>query len=149
CSSGLWLDRYNHLYGQYLLVISWIILSLLVIVAASYWQTIYAYPNGGGSYIVSRENLGNTPGLISAAALLIDYVLTVSVSVASGLQNIMDVPLLAFLQINKHLVFYCVGAIALITFANLRGLRESGTLFALPVYTFITMCYVLIILGLT
>jgi amino acid transporter len=147
CSSGLWLSKLTSLYGQYTMTISWLILSLLVIVAASYWQTIYAYPNGGGSYIVSRKNLGTNFGLVAAAALLIDYVLTVSVSVASGLQNIKDVPELAFLHIGHHLVFYCVGAIALITFANLRGLRESGTLFAVPVYTFITMCYLLVLVG--
>jgi amino acid transporter len=132
CSSGLWLNSLSHLYGQYLMVISCLILGLLVVVAASYWQTIYAYPNGGGSYIVSRKNLGTTTGLVAAAALLIDYVLTVSVSVAAGLQNVMDVPVLSFL---------------LITFANLRGLRESGTLFAWPVYSFITMCYLLVLVG--
>ncbi len=147
CSSGLWLGSLSHLYGQYLMVISFLILALLIVVAASYWQTIYAYPNGGGSYIVSRQNLGTTTGLVAAAALLIDYVLTVSVSVAAGLQNVMDVPVLSFLHIGKHLALYSVGAILLITFANLRGLRESGTLFALPVYTFIAMCYLLVLVG--
>jgi len=147
CSSGLWLGGLSHLYSQYLMTISWLILGLLVIVAASYWQTIYAYPNGGGSYIVSRQNLGTNFGLVAAAALLIDYVLTVSVSVASGLQNVQDVPFLHFLHLRHHMVFYCVVVIILVTFANLRGLRESGTLFAVPVYTFIVMCYFLVLIG--
>jgi len=147
CSSGLWLPKFQALYGHYTMVISGLIFGLLVVVAASYWQTIYAYPNGGGSYIVSRKNLGTNAGLVAAAALLVDYVLTVSVSVAAGLQNIKDVPILSFLHLGQHLVFYCVGAIALITFANLRGLRESGTLFAVPVYTFIGMCYLLVLIG--
>jgi amino acid transporter len=147
CSAGLWLPEHAHLYGQYTMTISCLILFLLVVVAASYWQTIYAYPNGGGSYIVSRKNLGTTAGLVAAGALLIDYVLTVSVSVAAGLQNVQDVPLLAPLHIGQHQVLYCVGAIVLLTFANLRGLRESGTMFAIPVYTFITMCYLLVLVG--
>jgi amino acid transporter len=147
CSAGLWLPSHSGLYATYMMTISWIILGLLTIVAASYWQTIFTYTNGGGSYIVSKDNLGETPGLIAAAALLIDYVLTVSVSVASGLQNLENVPLFASWGISSHLVLYCCMAIGIITFANLRGLKESGSLFAIPVYTFIGMCYLLIIVG--
>jgi len=148
CGSGLWLPQHADLYARYMMTISWIILGLLAIVAASYWQTIFTYTNGGGSYIVSKDNLGETPGLIAAGALLIDYVLTVSVSVAAGLQNLKDVPLFSALRIEHHLVIYCCIAIGLITLANLRGLKESGNLFAIPVYTFIGMCYLMIIVGL-
>ena len=148
CSAGFGLPAQSALYNQYLLTISFLILGLLIVVVASYRQTIYAYPNGGGSYIVSRENLGTNFGLVAAAALLIDYTLTVSVSVACGLQNIKDVPMLSFMHITEHQVLYCVIAIGLLTFANLRGLRESGNLFALPVYTFIAMCALMIVIGL-
>ena len=147
CASGLWTQQHAAAYGQYAMMISFIIFGLIVVVAASYWQTIYAYPNGGGSYIVAKDNLGDNPGLLAAAALLIDYTLTVSVSVASGLQNLESVPLLAGFHIEHHMVAYCIIAIVALTFANLRGLKESGTLFAVPVYTFIVMCYVLIFVG--
>ena len=76
------------------MLITGLIVALLVIVVISYWQTIFGYPSGGGSYIVSKDNLGALPGLIAAAALLIDYVLTVSVSIASGVQNLGGIPFL-------------------------------------------------------
>jgi amino acid transporter len=147
CAAGLWLPEFHSRYSAYTMQISGAILILLIVVAASYWQTIFTYPNGGGSYTVSRSNLGTHAGLVAAAALLIDYVLTCAVSVASGLQNLESVPLFAGLHIERHIVLYCVAVIAFIVLANLRGLKESGYLFALPTYIFIAMCYLMIILG--
>jgi amino acid transporter len=146
--AGLWLPQFAAVYGQRTMHISWMIVIVLALVAVSYRQTIFAYPSGGGSYIVTKDNLGVWPGLLAAAALMIDYVLCVSVSVASGVQNLKDVPLLGPLNIANHMEAYCVGAIILMTWLNLRGLREPGVLFAIPVYAFIVMCYVMILLGL-
>src|SRR5215813_1491822 len=114
------------------LPISFAIAGLLAVVAISYQQTIHAYPSGGGSYIVARANLGPTPGLIAAAALLIDYVLTVSVSVAAGVAALTS----AFPSLHEHRIAFGVSFIALIAFANLRGVRESGRVFAVPTYLF-------------
>ncbi len=113
--------------------ISFAIVALLAVVAISYQQTIHAYPSGGGSYIVARANLGPTPGLVAAAALLIDYVLTVAVSVAAGVAAITS----AVAGLRTHRVALGVFFIALIAFANLRGVRESGRVFAVPTYLFI------------
>jgi amino acid transporter len=116
---------------------------LLVIVATSYRQTIKAYPQGGGSYIVTKDNLGTWPALVAAAALLIDYVLTVSVSVSAGVAAITSaVPLL-----HEHAVGLAVGFIVLITLVNLRGVSESGTIFAAPTYLFILMAFAMLALG--
>lgn len=145
--AGLWMASQSATYGHYTLLITGLIVLLLGIVVASYWQTVFAYPNGGGSYIVSKENLGTLPGLIAAAALLIDYVLTVSVSIAAGIQNLKDVPLFAHAGIGEHLVLYCLLAIGVLTYANLRGLKESGTVFAPPTYAFVGLCYLMIFLG--
>jgi len=120
------------------------ITGLLVVVAVSYQQTIHAYPSGGGSYIVARANLGPTSGLVAAAALLIDYVLTVAVSVAAGVAALTSaVPVLL-----AHRVAFGVGFVALIAFANLRGVRESGRIFAVPTYLFIATFAVLVGTGL-
>lgn len=146
--AGLWVASQHGTYTTYTMAVSGAIVALLTIVVLSYWQTIFAYPNGGGSYIVSKSNLGVLPGLTAAAALLIDYVLTVSVSIASGMQNLRDVPLFAPLHVGDHLVLYCVGAIVLLTLANLRGLKESGRMFAIPTYIFVGMCYLMIAIGL-
>jgi amino acid transporter len=111
---------------------------LLVIVAISYRQTIFAYPSGGGAYIVAKDNLGTLPGLVAGASLLVDYVLTVSVSVAAGVEAITSAMLgtrLAWL--DEHRVLICLFFIALITVANLRGVRESGSVFAAPSYAFV------------
>src|SRR5215469_14823594 len=102
--------------------------AVMLIVGYSYHQTIPAYPSVGGSYLVARDNLGIVPGLIAAAALLIDYVLTVSVSVSSGIDAIAS----AFPALAPGKLGIELGAIALITLINLRGLRSSGTVFALP-----------------
>lgn len=119
------------------------IVLLMVIVGVSYRQTIHAYPNGGGSYIVARDNLGDLPGLIAAAALLIDYVLTVSVSVSSGVDAMVSaVPALGSFSVELGVVF-----IAVIMLINLRGIRESGTIFAAPTYLFIGAFAIMIATG--
>ncbi|MGH2711666.1 MAG: APC family permease [Actinomycetota bacterium] len=126
-----------------LLPIALVIATVLTIVVISYRQTVRAYPNGGGAYIVSKENLGTMPGLIAAAALLTDYVLTVSVSVAAGVFAITSAsPELGHLRLEMAL-----GFVGLITLANLRGVRESGTLFAVPTYSFVVGIYVMLAIG--
>jgi len=117
---------------------------LLAIVVISYSQTIHAYPSGGGAYIVAKENLGVTPGLVAASALLIDYVLTVAVSVAAGIAAITS----AVPALYPHRVTLCLASILFILLANLRGVRESATLFGIPVYWFIFSAYSLVVGGL-
>ncbi len=130
-------------YGQrnsfnYVVPITFAIAIVLVIVAISYRQTIFAYPSGGGAYIVAKENLGTTPGLVAAAALLVDYVLTVSVSISAGVAAITSAAQgTSWAWLDNHKVFLCLGLIALIALANLRGVRESGALFAGPTYSFV------------
>ncbi|GCF11051.1 APC family permease [Dictyobacter arantiisoli] len=124
------------------------IVALLAIVAISYSQTIPAYPNGGGSYIVAKDNLGTNAGLVAAAALLIDYVLTVSVSVASGVQNLASLSFFHFLSSTSHLEAWVdVALVVVITIVNLRGVRESGSIFAIPTYFFIFSALLMIIIG--
>src|SRR5215217_3351752 len=122
---------------------------LLAIVATSYRQTIHAYPSGGGAYIVAKENLGTTPGLIAAASLLADYVLTVSVSIAAGVAAITSaVQGTRYAWIDEHKVILCLIFIAFIAIANLRGVRESGALFAAPTYIFVVSFLFMIAFGL-
>ncbi|MFN2626326.1 MAG: APC family permease [Mycobacteriales bacterium] len=116
---------------------------LLVIVAVSYRQTVRAYPQGGGAYRVAIDNLGETPGLLAASALLIDYVLTVAVSVVAGVAAVIS----AVPSIDQHRVLLCVGFVVFITLMNLRGVKESGTFFAIPTYGFIVCIYVLLAAG--
>lgn len=116
--------------------ISIAIVCLLGIVALSYRQTIPAYPNGGGSYIVAKDNLGTLPGLIAAASLMIDYVLTVSVSVAAGVQALAT--LFPILSPTLVIVSIDVALVLLIMMVNLRGVRESGSIFAIPRGHFLT-----------
>ncbi len=106
---------------------------LLGVVALSYFQTIHGYPSGGGSYIVARENLGTFPGLVAAAALLLDYVLTAAVSLTAGVAAIAS----AYPVLWTHRVGLSLALLLAITLANLRGLRETGTLMAIPVYLFL------------
>ncbi len=120
---------------------------LLVVVVSSYVRTIYAYPNGGGSYIVSRDNLGRGPSLVAGASILIDYVLTVAVSIAAGVAAVISIP--AFADLKQYRVPMCLGAIALITLVNLRGVKESGKIFALPTYIYILFFSGLLAFGLT
>ncbi len=116
---------------------------LFAIVAVSYRQTILAYPSGGGAYIVARENLGVYPGLIAAAALLTDYVLTVAVSIAAGVAAIIS----AFPGLVNERVLLCILFILFITLMNMRGAKESGKLFAPPVYLFIGSVALMVIVG--
>jgi len=120
------------------------IAGLLVVVSVSYQQTIHAYPSGGGSYIVARANLGPTAGLVAAGALLIDYVLTVSVSVAAGVAALTS----AVPWLLTHRVLLGVVFTAAIAYANLRGVRESGRVFAVPTYLFIVTFSALVGTGL-
>jgi amino acid transporter len=143
-ASGLYLYAEQGRYTTNTLLIAGLIVALLVTVVFSYWQTIFAYPKGGGSYIVTKDNLGTLPGLIAAAALLIDYVLTVSVSIASGVQNLASIPFVQHWHLNEHLVLWSLVFIGILTVANLRGLKESGALFAVFTYGFVVMCYVMI-----
>lgn len=116
--------------------ISLAITALLVVVALSYYQTIHGYPSGGGSYVVARENLGTLPGLVAASALLIDYLLTAAVSLTAGVEALASaVPSLWEYRVPAALVL-----LAIVTLVNLRGLRETGTLMAVPVYLFL-LCY--------
>jgi len=120
------------------------VVALVAIVATSYRQTIHAYPSGGGSYIVAKDNLGIYPGLVAGAALLIDYVLTVSVSIAAGVAALTSaMPSLFEYKVALGLLF-----ITLITLANLRGVKESGSIFAVPTYVFIGSMFWLIGTGL-
>ncbi len=123
--------------------------ALLVIVAISYRQTIHAYPSGGGAYIVAKENLGILPGLIAGASLLVDYILTVSVSIAAGVEAITSAMVgTRFAGLHNHRVWLCLFFIAFIAVANLRGVREAGSLFAAPSYAFIFSFLCLIVYGL-
>ena len=127
-----------------LVPISIIVMVLLVLVITSYRQTIFAYPGGGGSYVVSRENLGETPSLVAGASLLVDYILTVAVSVSAGVAAITS----AFPALRPERVEICLGFIAIMTIANLRGLKESGRLFAGPTYVYVLALFALISYGL-
>lgn len=134
---------------QYVIPISIGIAVLLAIVATSYRQTIHAYPSGGGAYIVAKENLGTTPGLIAGASLLVDYVLTVSVSIAAGVAAITSaVQGTRYAWLDEHKVILCLIFIAFIAIANLRGVRESGALFAAPTYVFVVSFLFMIAFGL-
>jgi amino acid transporter len=120
-----------------------VIAAMLAIVVFSYRQTIHAYPNGGGAYIVAKENLGRSPSLIAAAALLIDYVLTVAVSIAAGVAAITS----AFPAWHLDRVELSVAFVALLTIGNLRGVRESSRLFAAPTYFFIGVVLLMLAAG--
>jgi amino acid transporter len=116
---------------------------LLVVVVLSYRQTCHAYPDGGGAYAVSRANLGRGAALVAASALLVDYVLTVAVSVAAGVANIVSaVPALA-----PHPLILSVALVALLAVINLRGVKESGAAFAVPTYGFVASVLVMLALG--
>ena len=117
---------------------------LLIILTFSYRQTIFAYPNGGGAYVVSRDNLGETAAQAAGAALLIDYVLTVAVSIASGVDQMASL----FPQLFGYKVQLSLLLILFITLMNLRGVKESGRVFAVPTYWFVTMMLILITVGL-
>jgi amino acid transporter len=127
-----------------LIPISLIVMVLLVLVITSYRQTMYAYPSGGGSYVVSRENLGVMPALVAGGSLLVDYILTVAVSVSAGVAAITS----AFPVLLPQRVVLCLAFIIVMTLANLRGLKESGRLFAGPTYVYVISLGLLILVGL-
>jgi amino acid transporter len=133
--------------AAYLAFSKWVaavIAALLVIVILSYRQTCYAYPSGGGAFAVSLDNFGENAALVAAAALLVDYVMTVAVSVVAGVVAITS----AAPSLAKHAVALSVGFVVLLVLANLRGLKESGRLFAIPTYMFVSLTYVMFIVGL-
>src|SRR6185436_1052904 len=123
--------------------ISLVIAALLAIVAFSYRQTIHAYPTGGGAYIVAKENIGDNAGLIAAASLLVDYTLTVSVSISAGVLAVTS----ACPKRDVFRVEMCLGALAILMLGNLRGIRESGRIFAVPTYFFVVSIAVLLAFG--
>jgi amino acid transporter len=128
---------------SYRLPVALAIVALLAIVVTSYRQTVKAYPRGGGSYIVARENLGTIPGLTAAAAILTDYVLTVAVSITAGTVAITS----AAPSLAEHKVLIASLLVLLVTAANLRGVREAGALFALPTYGFVAIVSLTILVG--
>ncbi len=121
------------------------IVVLLAILTLSYEQTIHAYPGGGGAYIVARDNLGELPAQTAGAALLTDYILTVAVSMSSGIAQIVS----AFPQLYNYRVELSVAMVVVITLINLRGVKESGSVFAVPTYFFLLMAFITVGLGLT
>jgi amino acid transporter len=129
-----------------LIPISIAVAVLLAIVVTSYRQTIFAYPQGGGSYVVSRENLGENASLVAGASILVDYILTVAVSISAGVAAIVSIP--AFRDLQDQRVLLALALIFLISVGNLRGLKESGRLFAVPTYFYIVMLLALIGYGL-
>lgn len=129
---------------DYLVPISLVVIVLLAIVVFSYRQTIHAYPSGGGSYVVSRENLGVNPSLVAGASLLVDYILTVAVSISAGVAAITS----AVEPLRGHKVELGLLLILVITLANFRGLKESGRVFALPTYIYVGTLGTLIVWGL-
>ncbi len=130
---------------SYVVPISGVIVALLVLVALSYRQTVFAYPQGGGSYTVAKDNLGQLAGLTAAASLLTDYILTVSVSISGGVAQIAS----AYPALKPHTVAICLVVIFMLMSVNLRGVRESGIAFSVPTYVFIVMMLALIITGIT
>ena len=119
------------------------ICALLAVLIFSYEQTIHAYPNGGGSFIVARDNIGAVPAQVAAAALLTDYILTVSVSISSGVAQLIS----AFPALESFKVIIAIAFVLLIMMVNLRGVKESGITFAIPTYFFLIMMYINVIIG--
>jgi len=128
---------------NYIGPISAIIVVILLLVYASYLQTIGAYPGGGGSFTVARTNLGVFPGLLAAAALLLDYVLVVAVGISAGVGALVS----AVPRLQPHTLVLCLAILALITLVNLRGVRESGLVFVLPTYAFIVCLFTVLVIG--
>ncbi len=128
---------------RYILPISAAIITLLVIVYFSYLQTIAAYPSGGGSYTVARFNLGAFAGLLAAAALLTDYILTVAVGISAGVGALVS----AVPSLQRHTVLMCVGILVVITILNLRGVKDAGVAFMIPTYLFVGTLLITIVAG--
>src|SRR6516164_8860237 len=128
---------------RYIGPISTLIIALLLVVYFSYRQTIQAYPHGGGSYMVAKENLGTTAGLLAAAALMLDYVLVVAVGISAGVGALIS----AVPNLQPFTVPLCLAILALITVVNLRGVRESGLAFVIPTYLFVASLLIVIAIG--
>jgi amino acid transporter len=128
---------------QYIVPVSAAIITLLIIVYFSYLQTIAAYPSGGGSYTVARSNLGAGPGLLAAAALLTDYILTAAVGISAGVGALVS----AIPSLQPHTVTLCLSILVLITVLNLRGVREAGVVFMVPTYLFVGTLLIMIVVG--
>ncbi|MDR2781688.1 MAG: APC family permease [Holosporaceae bacterium] len=119
------------------------IVGLLFVIVASYWQTIEAYPNSGGAFVVAKENLGEFFGLLAGSALLIDYTLTVAVSLSAGANAIVS----AFPSLSNHIVAICLSVLVLVVISNLRGSRESANILSIPTYFFIGLVLIMIVYG--
>ncbi|MGH9679993.1 MAG: APC family permease [Candidatus Acidiferrales bacterium] len=130
---------------NYILPVSLCIIALLTILYLSYLQTIAAYPGGGGSYTVASENLGRYPGLLAAAALMIDYILVVAVGISAGVGALVS----AAPELQSHTLAICMGILVLITMTNLRGVRQTGMVFLIPTYAFVGSLLAAIVIGVT
>ena len=128
---------------HYIVPVSMAIIGLLIIVYFSYCQTIEAYPQGGGSYTVASENLGNGPGLLAAAALMIDYILTAAVGISAGVGALIS----AVPSLHQHTLLICLGILVLLTIVNMRGVRDTGVAFLVPTYLFLGSLLIVIALG--
>jgi amino acid transporter len=126
-----------------ILPISAAIIALLIIVYFSYRQTIEAYPHGGGSYTVASENLGDGPGLLAAAALMIDYVLTAAVGISAGVGALIS----AVPSLHLHTLSLCLGILVILTLVNIRGVRDTGAIFKIPTYLFLATLLIVIVVG--
>ena len=129
---------------HYIVPVSTAIVCLLFIVYLSYRQTIDAYPNGGGSYTVATENLGNGAGLLAAAALMIDYILTAAVGISAGVGALIS----AAPSLQPHTLQICLGVLAILTLINMRGVHDTGVAFMIPTYLFTGTLLIVIIAGL-
>ena len=123
--------------------ISFAIIALLGIVFFSYLQTIDAYPNGGGSYTVATENLGDGAGLLAAAALMIDYILNAAVGISAGIGALIS----AFPSLQPHTLALCLLVLAILTLVNMRGAKDTGAAFLIPTYLFIATLLITIAIG--
>ncbi len=129
---------------QYIVPLTFAVIGLLVIVYFSYRQTIAAYPNGGGSYTVAKENLGNRAGLLAGAALMIDYLLNVAVGISAGIGALVS----AVPSLQSHTLAMCLAVLAILTIVNLRGVKEAGSAFVAPTYFFVGTLVIVIVVGL-
>src|ERR1700730_6992159 len=130
--------------GRYIVPLTSWIIGLLVIVYFSYRQTIAAYPMGGGSYTVAKENLGNRAGLLAGAALMIDYLLNVAVGISAGIGALVS----AVPSLQPHTLAMCLAVLVILTVVNLRGVREAGSAFIAPTYLFVGTLGLVIVIGL-
>ena len=129
---------------QYIVPLTFAVIGLLIIVYFSYRQTIAAYPMGGGSYTVAKENLGNGAGVLAGAALMIDYLLNVAVGISAGIGALVS----AVPRLQPHTLAMCLAVLAILTFVNLRGVKEAGSAFVLPTYLFVGTLTAVIVVGL-